>query len=167
MATGSLKLTRNQLAAFLKDHESIKQFEKLFVQVDETTPDAVQEAGIAAVSAQATANEALAQLRRIADALELLSLAPVAVHVTAEDDLSPVVQVGTLGQQQSDRVSITGGEVTAQLRNNQTILLEATVSLTDGAGADVGTLLNAPVAGDPTKWISINDNGVTRLIPAW
>lgn len=40
-------------------------------------------------------------------------------------------------------------------------------ALTDGAGASTGTLTNAPAAGNPTKWIGINDNGVTRYIPAW
>lgn len=40
-------------------------------------------------------------------------------------------------------------------------------ALTDGAAAAAGTLLNAPIAGNPTKWIGINDNGTTRYIPAW
>tara|TARA_R110000868_G_scaffold401148_2_gene676473 strand:+ start:1879 stop:2739 length:861 start_codon:yes stop_codon:yes gene_type:complete len=40
-------------------------------------------------------------------------------------------------------------------------------ALTDGAGIGAGTLLNAPAAGNPTKWIGINDNGTTRYIPAW
>lgn len=30
-----------------------------------------------------------------------------------------------------------------------------------------GTITNAPAAGNPTKWIPINDNGTTRYIPAW
>lgn len=46
-------------------------------------------------------------------------------------------------------------------------LLNTNVSLTNGAGASAGTLTNAPAAGNPTKWISINDNGTTRKIPAW
>lgn len=37
----------------------------------------------------------------------------------------------------------------------------------NGAAAAVGTLGNAPVAGNPTKWVPINDNGTTRYIPAW
>jgi len=40
-------------------------------------------------------------------------------------------------------------------------------SFTDNAGAQAATLLNAPLAGNPTKWVSINDNGVTRFIPCW
>lgn len=40
-------------------------------------------------------------------------------------------------------------------------------ALTDGAGASAGTITNAPAAGNPTKWIGINDNGTIRKIPAW
>ena len=40
-------------------------------------------------------------------------------------------------------------------------------AMTDGAGASLGTLTNAPSAGNPTKWIGFNDNGTTRFIPAW
>jgi hypothetical protein len=48
-----------------------------------------------------------------------------------------------------------------------TTLHTTSVALTNGAAAAAGTLLNAPVAGNPTKWIPINDNGTTRYIPAW
>lgn len=37
----------------------------------------------------------------------------------------------------------------------------------NNAAAAVATLTNAPVAGNPTKWIPINDNGTIRNIPAW
>lgn len=46
-------------------------------------------------------------------------------------------------------------------------LLTSTVSLTDLAGAQVATITNGPTAGNPTKWIQINDNGTLRSIPAW
>lgn len=45
--------------------------------------------------------------------------------------------------------------------------LSTSVSLTNGAGASAGTIANAPSAGNPTKWIPIDDNGTTRYIPAW
>ena len=33
--------------------------------------------------------------------------------------------------------------------------------------ASIGSTSNAPVSGDPTKWIAINDDGTTRYIPTW
>jgi hypothetical protein len=61
-----LGLTRDQLATFLKDHEQIKQFENLFAVAASVAPDNVEAAAIAAGTAQATANEALAQIVRLA-----------------------------------------------------------------------------------------------------
>lgn len=46
-------------------------------------------------------------------------------------------------------------------------LLTTSAGLTDGAAAEIATMTNGPVAGNPTKWIPINDNGTTRYIPAW
>lgn len=43
----------------------------------------------------------------------------------------------------------------------------ALTAFTNNAAAALGTLTNAPVAGNPTKWIPINDNGTIRNIPAW
>lgn len=59
------------------------------------------------------------------------------------------------------------------VRNNgaiytaDTTLLHTIAALTNGAAAATGTLTNAPAAGNPTKWIPIDDNGTTRYIPAW
>lgn len=47
------------------------------------------------------------------------------------------------------------------------VLLQTPNTLSDGAAAALGTLSNAPTAGNPTKWIPINDNGTVRYIPAW
>lgn len=62
---------------------------------------------------------------------------------------------------------VNTGTVTADLTNNTGRLIDSSVNLTNGAGANVGTLTNSPVTGDPTKWIPIDDNGTTRYIPAW
>ena len=50
---------------------------------------------------------------------------------------------------------------------NSTRILSTKTSFTNGAAAAAGTLTNAPAAGNPTKWIPIDDNGTTRHIPAW
>lgn len=74
-----LNLTRDQLAQFLTDQQQIRQFELLFSVADQAQyiPDEVNEAKLEAGSAQATANDALAQLTRIANAVQLLAAAPV------------------------------------------------------------------------------------------
>ncbi len=103
MATQKLNLTRDQLATFLKNHEQIKQFEKLFQVADEVAPSSdTTGISIQAGNAEAAANDALAQivrlaqdaainsgaadqkavqaldaLGRIANALEMLATAPV------------------------------------------------------------------------------------------
>lgn len=48
-----------------------------------------------------------------------------------------------------------------------TVMMRSSAAFTDGAAASLGTLTNAPAAGNPTKWIPIDDNGTTRYIPAW
>jgi len=61
----------------------------------------------------------------------------------------------------------TTAAITADLTNNTGNLIDSSVGLTNGAGASAGTLTNAPTAGNPTKWVPIDDNGTTRYIPAW
>lgn len=75
-----LKLTRDQLASFLKDAEQIKQFEQLFSIADSIAPDVVNEISINAGSAQASANDALAQIQRLADIVGLLATEPAQEH---------------------------------------------------------------------------------------
>jgi hypothetical protein len=58
-----------------------------------------------------------------------------------------------------DNLTVPGGAGNA--------LLVTADDLDDGAAAATGTLLNAPVAGNPTKWIPIDDNGTIRYIPTW
>lgn len=50
---------------------------------------------------------------------------------------------------------------------NTAFMHRTTAALANGAGAGAGTIANAPAAGNPTKWIPIDDNGTTRYIPAW
>lgn len=80
MAIGPSKLglTRDQLAAFLQDHEQIKQFENLFAVVStEVAPNAVTEATTLAGDALASANDALAQISAMQDDTELSATNPV------------------------------------------------------------------------------------------
>jgi hypothetical protein len=134
-------------------------------------------------------------LQRITDALSsnpsvvptfatptVVDLEPTRVSYAPVDDVSPIVYVGTLGQQDANRATITGGTLdgtaigatTASTGKFTTLtagggatLMVTSAALANGAAAAAGTLANAPVAGNPTKWIGINDNGTVRYIPAW
>ena len=69
-SSNRLHLTRDQLAAFLKDPKSIKQFERLFASADATQPETLEGVQYSADGGFAAANAALAQsadLRRRMD----------------------------------------------------------------------------------------------------
>lgn len=51
--------------------------------------------------------------------------------------------------------------------NGDNYLHRSGTAMADGAAAEAGTLLNAPVAGNPLKWLTIDDNGTTLYVPAW
>lgn len=91
MATQKLNLTRDQLATFLKNHEQIKQFERLFQVVDEVSPSSdTTGISIQAGNADAAANEALAQIIRLAQDLAVNSSAADQKAVQALDTLGRI-----------------------------------------------------------------------------
>jgi len=121
MATQKLNLSRDQLASFLINFEQVKQFEKLFQVVDTLQPITGTDFEFAADTAQASANEALAQIAalaqstnvtdavfeaklqlaldsipRLADALELLALAPVRNNIELAHDVNGILPLANL-----------------------------------------------------------------------
>ena len=90
--TPPLGLTRDQLATFLKDHEQIKAFENLFAIVEDIAPDVVQQAIIAAGSAQAGTAQALGALTEIAQGLAIQAAAAETKAQQALDALARLEQ---------------------------------------------------------------------------
>lgn len=111
-----LNLTRDQLATFLTDQQQIRQFELLFSAVDQLQVIVGTDFEYQADTAAATANEALAQINalaqatavddaalnakiqqaldaipRLAQALELLALAPVRNNIELEHDVNGIL----------------------------------------------------------------------------
>lgn len=111
-----LNLTRDQLATFLTDQQQIRQFELLFSTVDELQVIVGTDFEYQADTAAATANEALAQLSalsqdtavddavlnakvqqaldaipRLAQALDLLALAPVRNNIELAHDVNGIL----------------------------------------------------------------------------
>ena len=70
---------------------------------------------------------------------------------------TPTLVTPILGTATATKITMSDG----------TKLAWASTAWSNGAGAAAGTLLNAPAAGNPTKWIPVDDNGTTRHIPAW
>lgn len=91
MATQKLNLTRDQLATFLKNHEQIKQFERLFQLADEVAPSSdTTGISIQAGNADAAATEALAQIVRLAQDAAINSGAADQKAVQALDTLGRI-----------------------------------------------------------------------------
>jgi len=111
-----LNLTRDQLATFLTDQQQIRQFELLFSTVDQIQVITGTDFEYQADTAAATANEALSQISalaqatavddaalnakvqqtldaipRLAQALELLALAPVRNNIELEHDVNGIL----------------------------------------------------------------------------
>ena len=83
--------------------------------------------------------------------------------------ISPTLITPTLGVAAGTSLTLTGALTVAGLVSlfGGATLLKTTTALTNNAAAAAGTLLNAPVAGNPTKWVAINDAGTTRYLPLW
>lgn len=87
---------------------------------------------------------------------------------TTLDSAFSRISAGLIGVGTGSGGSFAGGlKLTNLTVNRAATFLSTSLALTNGAAASVGTLTNAPAAGDPTKWIGIDDNGTTRYIPAW
>lgn len=83
-------------------------------------------------------------------------------------DAAAVLALKNAANAQTFRVyKTTTGPQYLELNTGGNLITVSGFAFTDGAAAQTGTLTNAPAAGNPTKWIPINDNGTTRYIPAW
>jgi hypothetical protein len=116
-----LNLTRDQLAQFLTDQQQIRQFELLFATVDTLQVIVGTDFEFQADNAAATANETLAQIAalsqntgvedavlnakvqqaldaipRLAQALDLLALAPVRNNIELSHDVNGILPYANL-----------------------------------------------------------------------
>lgn len=71
MATGRLRIGRDQLASFLKDHEAIRQFERLFADVEQLEPTTLADIILTLATAENKAGEALDAVEKLRREIEL------------------------------------------------------------------------------------------------
>jgi hypothetical protein len=188
MARQRLSLTRDQLASFLNDFEQIKQFELLFSTVDTIDALTLDEINISAGTANATANEALAQISVLSDQTALLALAPpdlggTVTSVAASGGLtgltftgSPITASGTLtlggtlgvGYGGTGQTSYTDGQLlignsTGNTLTKATLTAGTNITITNGAGAITINATDAFV-GTVTSVSVVSANGLAGTV---
>jgi hypothetical protein len=157
-----LNLTRDQLAAFLTDQQQIRQFELLFSTVDQIQVIVGTDFEYQADTAAANANNALAQISalaqdtavddaalnakvqqaldaipRLAQALELLALAPVRNNVELEHDVNGILPVknGGTGQSTFTNGQLLIGNTTGNTLTKASLSAGANIAITPGPGS--------------------------------
>jgi hypothetical protein len=157
-----LNLTRDQLATFLTDQQQIRQFELLFSIVDQIQDIIGIDFLYQADTAAARANNALAQISvlaqdtavddavlnskvqqaldaipRLAQALELLALAPVRNNVELEHDTNGVLPVKNGGTAQSTFTNgqLLIGNTTGNTLTKSTLTAGANINISNGTGS--------------------------------
>lgn len=94
MISDPVNLTRNELAKFLPSQRAIRAFEQLFGLIPSELNSIltrVDAASIDANTAAASAHQAIGAISRLADAVELLALAPPDTSVAQSFDIAPPV----------------------------------------------------------------------------
>lgn len=162
MADGQLKLTRAQLAAFLKDHQAIKQFEQLFKIIDALAPDLLTFLELLITNPATTAHTALT--------LDYLDMRANAPHVTLPRRLAWNDADGTLdiGMGYDGVVQQVGLETyyrikaSAAISNGDLVMFDGAVGASGvikGRPSAVGLTEGLRIVGVATMDISNNDFG--------
>jgi len=188
-----LNLTRDQLAAFLTDQQQIRQFELLFSVVDELQVIIGTDFEYQADTAAATANEALAQISRLAAAVELLANGPaiqnnnsvVTDYIDLSESPAPTSKTRRLAWNTTDQTVNLGmdygvtqqiGQETYARVGNTTGSTIPNGTVVGFAGATSNALLVAPYLADgsqPTLYIlgimthDLPDSGEKGYCTTW
>jgi hypothetical protein len=112
MAQAPRPITRDQLAKFLPDHETIRRFENLFNTVENPSPEALilaEFAQLFAGDALAKADQAIGAVARLAEDAELAATAPIVP--SAPPDSSYLVLSADNGLA-NERVLTAGANIT-------------------------------------------------------
>ena len=164
-----LNLTRDQLATFLTDQQQIRQFELLFATVDQIQVIVGTDFEYQADNAAATANDALAQISRLAQALELLSLAPVPNNVNPAQDPyeccnSLISQVAEL-QKQIEGLQMQP-PVPEMVASGVVAPVPTWIDLVSRPSTLVGTSTVSGISGDVRLHAKVGQSDVYRFIPS-
>ena len=168
------KLPRDILAKLFNNNpRAIKAFEQVLDATNELLPDEIE----------VIKNENEVNLNASQNAISLLTELIIDYNNKVDilnNNLSEILAIlnnqdenieatnGTMAKQNHDSVDLQGGTALLdKMTMNNGNLVNTQTALNDNTGANVATLTNSPVAGNPTKWLIISDNGTPRYIPAF
>lgn len=140
----NLRLNRQQLAQFLPNHEAIKAFEALFDNVQDAIPSSLDDVQATADNAQLQAAEALSGLAQIANALSLALYGAYSEQISSDnhtqpneqaqqDNYNPPISLGSMAEQNADKVNIKGGSIANVLFSGTNIVAPETHTATSKA----------------------------------
>ena len=102
MIEGPFKITRNELAQFLPSQRAIRAFEQLFALIPSSLNDSasvIEEVSVNAQNADSRAQQAVSAIARLADAVELLALAPARPSESQDFDIAPPIAIQPVQEQ--------------------------------------------------------------------
>jgi hypothetical protein len=159
MATQKLSLTRDQLASFLQDHEQIKQFERLFADVQQLEPTTLNDLAITAGNADQKATEALDAVATLAQDVAFQADAKAQQALDAIAQLNGLVELlVTAPPEREFKRSRYGSfyDTTAQSALAINTATEVTFNTTDLSS---GVFLS----GTPQSRINVDTDGIYNL----
>jgi hypothetical protein len=190
VVTQTKPIPRNQLSRITDNHRAMRVFEALAQDVGKTLPDQAneQDATITAQAAIIVAMQGIINAQAAAiTALNAAIILKAPIDSPTFTGIVSGITKGMVGLGSVDNISdadkpvstaqataialkaslagatFTGAVALAGGAN----LLATTAALTNGAGAALGTITNAPTAGNPTKWVEFDDGGTIRRFPSW
>lgn len=92
---------------------------------------------------------------------------PARVAITGGTASGLAITSSTINSTAIGSTAASTGKFTDVTNGNAAALIKTSVSMNNGAAGFAATLLNAPVAGNPTKWVPWDDNGTIRYYPSW
>lgn len=167
-------LPRELLALLLNNNQrAIKAFEEMLKNANDILPseiEVIKNENEVNLNASQNALSVLTELFiDYTNKVDILNnnLSEILVILNNQDENIEATN-GTMAKQNHDSVDLQGGTAFLDsLTMNNGNLINTQTSLNDNTGALIATLNNSPVAGDPTKWLIISDNGTDLYIPAF
>jgi len=163
---GPNRLLRSELAKFLPSQRAIRAFEQLFdvvpSQITQNTTSS-EDASIAAASADSRAQQAVSAIDRLAEAVELLALAPARSPETQNVDIAPPVAIQSVQEQILPPIFEQNKRKRYGVFQSDTTQVAAVINTAYGMTFDVADLSFGVRIGTPASRIYVDTEGIYNI----